>query len=82
MWSFGYQAASWSEYVGPVVGGTSTYIAGKNGLLNQNTGTQTSDTEGKVFNGNTTYICSDHDGNILSITQNIGDNTGIFNIFS
>jgi hypothetical protein len=35
-WSIGYQAAAWSEYVGPVVGGTSTYIAGKNGLLNQN----------------------------------------------
>jgi filamentous hemagglutinin len=34
-WSIGYQAAAWSEYVGPVVGGTSTYIAGKSGLLNQ-----------------------------------------------
>jgi hypothetical protein len=35
-WSIGYQAVAWSEYIGPVVGGTSTYIAGKNGLLNQN----------------------------------------------
>ena len=41
-WSKGYQGAAWSEYVGPVVGGTSTYIAGKNGLLNQNTSSKNS----------------------------------------
>ena len=34
-WRIGYQGAGWAEYLGPVVGGASTYVAGKNGLLNQ-----------------------------------------------
>ena len=37
-WSVGYtKVAAWSEYTGPVVGERASYIAGKNGLLNQNT---------------------------------------------
>ena len=35
-WSAGYtKVAAWSEYIGPVVGARSTYIAGQKGLLNQ-----------------------------------------------
>ena len=34
-WTIGYNGAAYSEIVGPIVGATSTYIAGQKGLLNQ-----------------------------------------------